>query len=194
MRAAYRAQMLPAITDVFLIAQRGFLDVGFIGGAQIDRYGNLNTSAIGGYARPEGAAAGQRRRQRHHLALPRGDHPHRPREAPLRRPRGLHHEPRLSARAATRAGGAGSLFGGVSRVVTTLGIFGFEPGSRRMRLEAVLRRASTVEEVRDQTPASTSSLPERVAHDRAADATTSWPSCARSTPSASSSALPRGRS
>ena len=53
MRAAYRAQMLPAITDVFLMAQRGFLDVGFIGGAQIDQYGNLNTSAIGGYARPK---------------------------------------------------------------------------------------------------------------------------------------------
>jgi glutaconate CoA-transferase subunit B len=29
------------------------------------------------------------------------------------------------------------LFGGVSRVVTTLGIFGFEPESRRMRLEAL---------------------------------------------------------
>ena len=37
MRAAYRAQMLPGITDAFLLAQRGFLDVGFIGGAQIDR-------------------------------------------------------------------------------------------------------------------------------------------------------------
>ena len=54
MRAAYRAQMLPGITDAFLLAQRGFLDVGFIGGAQIDRYGNLNTSAIGGsYDRPK---------------------------------------------------------------------------------------------------------------------------------------------
>ena len=48
---AYRAQMLPGITDAFLLAQRGFLDVGFIGGAQIDQYGNLNTSAIGGYDR-----------------------------------------------------------------------------------------------------------------------------------------------
>ena len=54
MRAAYRAQMLPGITDAFLLAQRGFLDVGFIGGAQIDRYGNLNTTAIGGsYDRPK---------------------------------------------------------------------------------------------------------------------------------------------
>ena len=51
MRAAYRAQMLPGITDAFLLAQRGFLDVGFIGGAQIDRHGNLNTSVIGGVRR-----------------------------------------------------------------------------------------------------------------------------------------------
>ena len=53
MRAAYRAQALPGITDAFLLAQRGFFDVGFIGGAQIDCHGNLNTSAIGGYARPK---------------------------------------------------------------------------------------------------------------------------------------------
>src|SRR5438094_5476334 len=54
MRAAHRATMLPSITDTFLFAQRGFLDCGFIGGAQIDRYGNLNTSVIGGeYRRPK---------------------------------------------------------------------------------------------------------------------------------------------
>ena len=34
MRAAYRAQMLPGITDTFLFAQRGFLDYGFMGGAR----------------------------------------------------------------------------------------------------------------------------------------------------------------
>lgn len=47
MRAGRRAQMLPGITDVFLLAQRGLLDVGFMGGAQIDRHGNVNTSVIG---------------------------------------------------------------------------------------------------------------------------------------------------
>src|SRR5262249_44062982 len=53
MRAAYRATMLPAITDAFLFAQRGFVDVGFMGGAQIDQYGNINTTVIGDYARPK---------------------------------------------------------------------------------------------------------------------------------------------
>lgn len=33
--------------------QRGNIDVGFLGAAQIDRYGNLNTTVIGPYARPK---------------------------------------------------------------------------------------------------------------------------------------------
>jgi glutaconate CoA-transferase subunit B len=32
--------------------QGGLIDVGFLGGAQIDRYGNLNTTVIGDYERP----------------------------------------------------------------------------------------------------------------------------------------------
>jgi glutaconate CoA-transferase subunit B len=35
------------ITDVLLLLQRGYVDVGFMGGAQIDRFGNLNSSFIG---------------------------------------------------------------------------------------------------------------------------------------------------
>lgn len=32
--------------------QRGLIDVGFLGAAQIDRYGNINTTVIGDYAKP----------------------------------------------------------------------------------------------------------------------------------------------
>lgn len=46
-RHTRRANMLLPITDVFLLLQRGYVDVGFMGGAQIDRYGNLNSSSIG---------------------------------------------------------------------------------------------------------------------------------------------------
>ena len=54
MRAGHRATMLPGITDTFLFAQRGFLDYGFMGGAQIDQHGNINTSVIGDdYWRPK---------------------------------------------------------------------------------------------------------------------------------------------
>jgi glutaconate CoA-transferase subunit B len=33
--------------------QRGLIDVGFLGGAQIDRYGNVNATVIGEYAHPK---------------------------------------------------------------------------------------------------------------------------------------------
>ena len=39
--------MVLGSTDVLLLLQRGYVDVGFMGGAQIDQYGNLNSSFIG---------------------------------------------------------------------------------------------------------------------------------------------------
>ena len=136
MRAAYRAQMLPGITDVFLLAQRGFLDVGFIGGAQIDQYGNLNTSAIGGYDQPT-------------VRLPgsggANDIISLCREVMILT---VHEKRRFTERVdfvtspGYLSGGdsrrkSGLLFGGVSRMVTTLGVFDFEPQTRRMRLLAL---------------------------------------------------------
>ncbi|HXU91434.1 MAG TPA: CoA-transferase [Methylomirabilota bacterium] len=150
MRAGHRAQMLPGITDTFLFAQRGFLDYGFMGGAQIDQYGNVNTSVLGAeYWKPKvrlpgtGGAndiaslcreviivtAHERRR-----FVPKVDFVTSP---------------------AWLEGGdsrrrSGLMFGGVSRVVTTLGVFGFEPETRRMRVEA-LHPGVTREHVQDHT-------------------------------------------
>jgi len=40
--------------DIFAnYLQHGNVDVGFMGGAQIDKYGNINATAIGGYAQPK---------------------------------------------------------------------------------------------------------------------------------------------
>ncbi|MDP1714405.1 MAG: CoA-transferase [Anaerolineales bacterium] len=40
--------------DIFAnYLQRGNVDVGFMGGAQIDRYGNINATVIGGYEHPK---------------------------------------------------------------------------------------------------------------------------------------------
>ena len=137
MRAGHRAQMLPGITDTFLFAQRGFLDYGFMGGAQIDQYGNVNTSVLGtDYWKPKVRLPGtggandiaslcreviivtthERRR-----FVPKVDFVTSP---------------------AWLDGGdtrrrAGLFFGGVSRVVSTLGIFGFDPETRRMRVDAL---------------------------------------------------------
>src|SRR6266516_4728955 len=46
-----------AVTSMFELfafyLQRGLIDVGFLGAAQIDRFGNINTTVIGEYARPK---------------------------------------------------------------------------------------------------------------------------------------------
>jgi glutaconate CoA-transferase subunit B len=45
--------MVSSMADVFqLLLQNGRIDVGFLGGAQIDRFGNINTTVIGSYERP----------------------------------------------------------------------------------------------------------------------------------------------
>ncbi len=136
MRAGHRATMLPGITDAFLFAQRGFVDVGFMGGAQIDPYGNINTSAIGGdYWKPKvrlpgtGGANDIASLCREVIIVT----PHEKRRF-IERVDFITSPSWLEGDDSRRR--AGLLFGGVSRVVTTLGLFGFDPATRRMRIEA----------------------------------------------------------
>src|SRR6516225_5853071 len=51
-RCTVRANMVLGSADVLLLLQRGYVDVGFMGGAQIDQFGNLNSSFIGDPAKP----------------------------------------------------------------------------------------------------------------------------------------------
>ncbi len=150
MRAGHRAQMLPGITETFLFAQRGFLDYGFMGGAQIDQHGNVNTSVLGtDYWKPK-------------VRLPgtggANDIASLCKEVIILT---AHEKRRFVSKVdfvtspAWLDGGdsrrrAGLRFGGVSRVVTTFGVFGFDPETRRMRLDA-LHPGVTREHVREQT-------------------------------------------
>src|SRR5204862_1076474 len=46
--------MVCCMADVFqLFLQNGRIEVGFRGGAQVDRYANINTTVIGPYERPK---------------------------------------------------------------------------------------------------------------------------------------------
>lgn len=149
MRGARRAVALPSITQIFLYAQRGYFDYGFLGGAQIDPYGNINTSVIGPVERPKVRLPGSggandiislcrsviiltvHEKRRFSDALDFVTSPGWLTGGEARRKSGL-------------------LFGGVGRVVTTLGLFGFDAQSRRMRLEA-LHTGVTVDEVKAST-------------------------------------------
>lgn len=150
MRAAHRATMLPAITDAFLYAQRGWVDVGVMGGAQIDRYGNLNTSVIGGdYWRPRvrlpgsGGANDIASLCREVIVVTAHERRRFVERVDFVTSPGWLGGDGSRARAGLR-------FGGVTRVVTTLGLLGFDPDTRRMRLEA-LHPGVSVEQVQAQT-------------------------------------------
>jgi glutaconate CoA-transferase, subunit B len=52
-RCTKRANMVLGSAEVLLLLQRGYVDIGFMGGAQIDQYGNLNSSFIGDPAAPK---------------------------------------------------------------------------------------------------------------------------------------------
>ncbi len=48
------AASICSMYEIFaLYLQRGLIDVGFLGGAQIDRYGNVNATVIGSYDKPK---------------------------------------------------------------------------------------------------------------------------------------------
>ena len=52
-RSFHKALAASGILDLVEHAQRGFVEYGFLGGAQIDPYGNLNSTVIGTYDNPK---------------------------------------------------------------------------------------------------------------------------------------------
>ena len=133
--------------------QGGLIDVGFLGAAQIDRFGNINTTVIGDYAAPVTRLPGQRRRVRDRDQRPRGVRDHAPVEALVRGDRSTSGRPpatsaarRQSERIRREQGWLGR---GPSVVVTDLGIWHFDAGGE-MRLDS-LHPGATLDDVRAAT-------------------------------------------
>jgi acyl CoA:acetate/3-ketoacid CoA transferase beta subunit len=51
-RTFHRAVLATSMHDTMAMTQAGYLDYGFLGAAQIDAYGNVNTTVIGAHDRP----------------------------------------------------------------------------------------------------------------------------------------------
>lgn len=51
-RTTHRALLATSMCDIMEACQRGVMDYAFLGGAQIDAYGNLNSTVIGDYQSP----------------------------------------------------------------------------------------------------------------------------------------------
>jgi glutaconate CoA-transferase subunit B len=147
-RCTRRANMVLSSTDVLLLLQRGFVDVGFMGGAQIDQYGNLNSSFIGDADNPTtrlpGTGGGNDISSLTMMIV------------------AMKHEKRRFVekvdfitspgfvRGGTSRRDSGLLSGGMYRVVTDLAIMGFDDKTKRMKVLA-LHPGVTFDEVRDNT-------------------------------------------
>jgi glutaconate CoA-transferase subunit B len=57
-RTFHRGLVAAGICELMETAQRGFIDYGFLGGAQIDPYGNLNSITIGDHDHPKARLPG----------------------------------------------------------------------------------------------------------------------------------------
>jgi glutaconate CoA-transferase subunit B len=134
-RCTKRANMVLGSTDVLLLLQRGYVDVGFMGGAQIDQHGNLNSSFIGDPAKPKtrlpGTGGGNDIASLAQMIV------------------AMRHERRRFVEKVDFVTSPGFLAGGTSRrdsglpaggmyrVVTDLGIFGFDDETGRMKVVAL---------------------------------------------------------
>jgi glutaconate CoA-transferase subunit B len=49
----HKAPVILSMSSVFGMSRAGYADVGFLGGAQIDMYGNINATSIGDYEHPQ---------------------------------------------------------------------------------------------------------------------------------------------
>jgi glutaconate CoA-transferase, subunit B len=149
MRAGRRAVMLPSITQTFLYAQRGFFDYGFLGGAQIDPHGNINTSVIGPPDRPRvrlpgsGGACDIITHCRETFIVTMHERRRFVEQVDFVTSPGY-----LGGRDARRR--AGLLFGEITAVVTDLALMRFDSGTRRMRVDG-LQAGVTIDQVRAET-------------------------------------------
>jgi acyl CoA:acetate/3-ketoacid CoA transferase beta subunit len=135
-RVWYRAKILSSFVDMLgTVLHKGLVDVGFLGGLEIDAYGNMNTTLLGDpkgkfrHFTGSGGANDIASCARRTIII-------------------ISHEARKLNEAVSfvtspgylRGGGereAARLRGGPSRVITDKAIFDFDPESKRMRLVSI---------------------------------------------------------
>jgi|YelNatPaOPRAMG01_1025707.scaffolds.fasta_scaffold04618_4 glutaconate CoA-transferase subunit B len=132
----HRAVAASGICDIVETAQRGFVEFGFLGGAQIDQYGNLNSTVIGDYYHPKvrlpgsGGANDVGSHCWRTIAIMRHDKKRFVEKVDFITTPGYLDGPGARERAGLPPGT------GPYRVVTNLGVMGFDAESKRMMLLA----------------------------------------------------------
>jgi glutaconate CoA-transferase subunit B len=141
----YRAKMHTSFVNMLgMVLHKGLVDVGFLGGLEVDAYGNLNTTLLGDpngkFRRFTGSGGGNDLAScaRRTVIIIRHD-ARKLKEAVsfITSPGYLHGEEQRKT---------AGLTGGPARVITDKAVFGFDPQSKRMRLEAI-HPTSTLDDV-----------------------------------------------
>jgi acyl CoA:acetate/3-ketoacid CoA transferase beta subunit len=149
-RTFYRAVAASSMHDVMSASQAGYLDYGFLGAAQIDPYGNLNTTVIGEWSAPRARLPGSGGANDvgslcwRTIVVMRQDRRRFVERLDFLTTPGYLDGPGARERAGLPAGS------GPYRVITQLGLYGFDATSRRMTLLAI-HPGVTVEDVQAQS-------------------------------------------
>jgi glutaconate CoA-transferase subunit B len=149
-RTVYRALMATSMCDVLEACQRGLVDYTFLGGAQIDAYGNLNSTVIGDYDRPKvrfpgsGGANDFASFCWRTLIMTQHDRRRFVQELDFVTTPGYLTGPGTRERAGLPAGS------GPYKVITDLAVLGFDEETRRMQVQS-LHPGMTFERVQEHT-------------------------------------------
>jgi len=149
-RTFHRACMAASMDYVMGVAQQGLVDYGFLGAAQIDRYGNLNTTVIGEHDSPKvrlpgsGGANDVGSLCTRTIILMRHDRRRFMEELDFLTTPGY-----LTGPGAREAAGLPADTG-PHRVITQLGVMGFDDETKEMSLLSV-HPGVTVEQVKENT-------------------------------------------
>ena len=149
-RTSHRGLMATSMSDVLEACQRGMADYTFLGGAQIDAYGNLNSTVIGDYLKPKvrfpgsGGANDFASFCWRTLVMTQHDRRRFVETLDFLTTPGY-----LTGPGAREAAGLPS-GAGPYKVITNLAVLGFADATRRMQVES-LHPDVSLEQVRDQT-------------------------------------------
>lgn len=149
-RTFHRAIMATSMSDIMDACQRGMVDYTFLGGAQIDAYGNLNSTVVGSYEKPE-------------VRFPGSGGANDFASLCWRTMVITNHDPKRFVEKLDFLTTPGYLTGpgareesglprdsGPYRVITDLGVMGFHPQTKRMQVESI-HPGVTFETIRQNT-------------------------------------------
>jgi glutaconate CoA-transferase subunit B len=149
-RTFFRAVAASSMHEVMSLSQAGYLDYGFLGAAAIDPYGNINTTVIGDYASPKARLPGSGGANDvgsfcwQTIVIMRQERRRFAEKVDFLTTPGYLTGPGAREAAGLPAGA------GPYRVITQLGVYGFEEASKRMQLLAV-HPGVTVEQARAES-------------------------------------------